>query len=55
VVLACDAEAAADLEHDVGRIERRQLADDVEDVRVDEEVLAELAVRAHPELAHAPN
>ena len=51
-VLAQHAEAAADLEHDVlGRA--RRPADDVEDVRVDEEVLAELAVRADAELAHA--
>ena len=37
---------------------RRQLGeppDDVEDVRVDEEVLAELAIRADPELAHSSN
>jgi hypothetical protein len=52
-VLAEDAEAAADLEHDVVAAELRRALDDAEDVRVDEEVLAEIALGAHAELAHA--
>ena len=52
-VLGQHAEPAADLEHDVLGRERGGAADHVEDVRVDQEVLAELAVRADPELAHA--
>ena len=51
-VLAQHAEAAADLEHDVLGRQLGGAADDVEDVRVDEEVLAELAVRPDAELAH---
>ena len=43
-VLGQHAEAAADLEHDVLRAELRRPADDAEDVRVDEEVLAEVAL-----------
>ena len=54
-VLAEHAEAAADLEHDVVVLEFRSAADHVEDVRVDEEVLAQLAVRPDAELAHAPD
>ena len=52
-VLAEDAEAAPDLEHDLVEIELRGALDDAEDVGVDEEVLAELAARAHAELAQA--
>ena len=51
-VLAEHAEAAADLEHDVVLGQLRGAADHVEDVRVDEEVLAQLAVRPDAELAH---
>ena len=51
-VLREDAEPAADLEHDVRSAEPCGTADHAEDVRVDEEVLAELAVRPHGELAH---
>ncbi len=51
-VLAEDAEAAADLEHDVLGRELGGAADHVEDVGVDEEVLAQIAVRPDPELAH---
>ena len=53
-VLGQDAEAAADLEHDVARVERGGARDHVEDVRVDQEVLAQLALRADPERAHPP-
>src|SRR5439155_25269094 len=42
---------AADLEDHIGRIELRRAPDHAEDVVVDQEVLAELAVRAYPELA----
>src|SRR3954454_23501577 len=52
-VLAQHAQAAADLEHDVVGPELGEPPDDVEDVRVDEEVLTELAVRADAELPHA--
>ena len=54
-VLAQHAQAAADLEHDValGGVEFRGALDDPEDVRVDEEVLAEVALGAHAELAQA--
>ncbi len=52
-VLGEHAEAAADLEHDVGGLERGGAADDVEQVRVDQEVLAELAAWADAELAQA--
>ena len=48
-VLAQDAEAAADLEHDVVVGKLGRAPDHVEDVVVDEEVLAELAVRADAE------
>ncbi len=51
-VLGQHAEPAADLEHDVVGAQLRGAADHVEDVRVDQEVLAELAVRADPELPH---
>ena len=52
-VLAQHAQAAADLEHDVGvgGVELRGTLDDPEDVRVDEEVLTEVALGAHAELA----
>ena len=53
-VLAEHAEAAADLEHDVVGLQLRGARDDLEDVRVDQEVLAEVALRAHPEGPHAP-
>jgi hypothetical protein len=55
-VLAQHPKAAADLEDDVGTggIELRRPLDDAQDVRVDQEVLAEVALRAHTELAHAP-
>ena len=39
------AEPGADLEHDVVRVERREASDHVEDVPVDEEVLAERLLR----------
>ena len=52
-VLAEHAEPAADLEHDVLGRERRRAGDDVEEVRVDEEVLAQLAIRAHAERGQA--
>ena len=54
-VLGEHAEAAADLEHDVVLGQLGGAADHVEDVRVDEEVLAEVAVRADAELAHPPD
>ncbi len=53
-VLGEDAEPAADLQAHVVRSELGQPRDDVEDVRVDEEVLAEVALRPHAELAQAP-
>jgi hypothetical protein len=53
-VLGQDAEAAADLEHHVGRVELGGAGDDVEDVRVDQEVLAEVALRADAERLHPP-
>ena len=40
-----DAEAGADLEHDVGRFEVREPLDHAQDVLVDQEVLAELLLR----------
>src|SRR5207249_608589 len=52
-VLGEHAEAAADLEHHVLRAELGGALDDAEDVGVDEEVLAELAVGPDPELAQA--
>jgi hypothetical protein len=52
-VLRQHAEAAADLEHDVVRPELRGARDDAQQVRVDQEVLAELAVRPDPERLHA--
>jgi Aminoglycoside-2''-adenylyltransferase len=45
-----DSDAGPDLEDDVGRVELRQAADDAKDVLVDEEVLPELAPRAHGNL-----
>ncbi len=51
-VLGEHAEAAADLEHDVLGAKLGGALDHAEDVRVDQEVLAELAVRAHAEAAH---
>src|SRR6266498_4102477 len=41
-----DAEPGADLEHDVVRLEPGEPSDHAEDVLVDEEVLAELLLRA---------
>ena len=41
---------AADLEHDIVATDRRGTRNDAEDVRVHEEVLSELAPRAHVEL-----
>ena len=52
-VLGQHAEAAADLEHYVVRRQFGGAGDHVEDVRVDQEVLAQLAVRADAELPHA--
>ncbi len=50
------AGAAADLEHDVARVQRGQALDDVEDVAIDEEVLPELALAGtRPRPAHHPN
>ena len=51
-VLGQHPQPAADLEHDVVGAQLGRAPDDVEDVRVDEEVLAELAVGPDPELAH---
>ncbi len=53
-VLGEHAEAAADLEHDVAGVELGGAADHAEDVRVDQEVLAEVAIGPHAEAAHAP-
>ena len=44
-VVGEDAEARADLEHDVVGVELGEAADDAEDVLVDEEVLAESPLR----------
>ena len=52
-VLRQHAEPAPDLEHDVGGAELRGAADHVEDVRVDQEVLAQLAAGPDAELAQA--
>ena len=53
-VLRQHAEAAADLEHDVVRAELRGPRDHVEQVRVDQEVLAEVALGADAERLHPP-
>ena len=53
-VLGEHAEAAADLEHDVRGVELGRPADDAEQVRVDEEVLAELALGRMPKLPQPP-
>jgi hypothetical protein len=45
------AQPAAHLEHDVARVELGGRADHPQDVVVDQEVLPELAVRPHAELA----
>ena len=45
------AKARADLQHDVVRVQLGEPADDAEDVLVDEEMLAELLLRAD---AHGP-
>src|SRR5207253_1343516 len=52
--LGQDPRTAADLEHDVRRLERGQSLDHVEDVAVDQEVLAEL-VGATPTAHHPSN
>ncbi len=52
-VLGQHAEAAADLQHDVVRADLRGARDHAEQVRVDQEVLAEVAVRPDPERLHA--
>src|SRR5262249_32176270 len=51
-VLAQDPQAASYLEDDVVLRQLRRAVDDAEDVRVDEEVLAEIALGAHPEAPH---
>ncbi len=51
-VLGEHAESAADLEHDVPGLELGGPLDHAEDVRVDQEVLPELAVRSHAEAPH---
>ena len=53
-VLGQNAEPAADLEHDVVFTELGGAADHAQDVVVDQEVLAELAVRPHTEVAEPP-
>jgi hypothetical protein len=53
-VLGEDAQAPAHLEHDVVRRQLGGATDHLEQVVVDQEVLAELAVRADAELAQAP-
>src|SRR5687768_16625509 len=45
-----DPQPRPDLEYDVGGVELRQAPDDAKDVLVDEEVLPELAPRAHGNL-----
>ena len=52
-VLGEHAETTTDLEHHVLRGELGGPADHTEDVGVDQEVLPEVAVRAHTELPHA--
>ena len=52
-VLRQHAEPAADLQHHVAGAELGGAADHVEDVRVDQEVLAQLAVGPDAELAQA--
>src|SRR5262249_36760524 len=42
------------LEHDVGAIHARGAPDHAEDVRIDQEVLPQLVVRAHAEAPHSP-
>ncbi len=51
-VLRQHAETAADLQPDVVGLQLRLALDDAEDVGVDEEVLAEVALGPHAELAH---
>ncbi len=53
-VLREHAEPAADLEHHVGGVELGGALDHAQQVVVDQEVLAELAVRPHVELPQAP-
>ncbi len=52
-VLGEDAQAAADLEHDIPRADLAGPFDHAEDVRVDQEVLAELPPRTDVELVEA--
>ena len=52
-VLGQYAEPAADLEHDVVGAQLGGARDHLEQVRVDQEVLAEVPVRADPERLHA--
>ena len=52
-VLRQHPEAAADLQHDVRGLQLRGPPDDVEEVRVDQEVLPELPARADAEAAQA--
>ena len=51
-VLREHAQAPADLQHDIGAVQLGGTVDHAEDVRVDQEVLPQLAVGAHGELAH---
>ena len=54
-VLGEHAEPAAHLQHHVAGVELRGAVDHTEQVVVDQEVLAELAIGAHVELAQAPH
>ena len=51
-ILRQHSHAAADLEDDIGSIERGGALDDAEDVGVDQKVLPQLAVGLHGELAY---
>ena len=53
-VLREHAQTAADLQHHVLGCELRGAGDHAEDVRVDQEVLAEVAIGANPETADPP-
>jgi len=48
-----DSQAPSDLEHDVARLELRDLQDGVEEALVDQEVLAQVTARTQVELAKA--
>ena len=52
-VLRQNSQSPAHLQHHIGRVELRRATDHSEDVVVDQEVLTELAVGAHPEAAQA--